>query len=374
MNRLEFHEIIRPSVSQSFFEKTVNLWNKCASGHIGTDMYQHHAGHLGKESMSGVITWAQYEKMGSLPKEGKRLFLETIHGVADEIGRGLPVVEFGPGTMEDSQTLINATRTREYIPVDCSVEIIRHARELVSFTKACVVRPAVVDFFSRNNCPLIDEPSLGVLLGLTIGNIPGPIPVDEPRLELVQGFNNLIRAMPRGGYLLVSADVCQDGELNKARYNEPWHRTFSINHLYRMAEELPMLGFDPGGFTYEPVWHEHCGLLAHTIRATEDQSFEMGECGEHCFSINRGDVFHCDNSYKFRPDFFEDCAEDAGLEVIECLKGQGSIRLYLFHVPAIEARNSFNAPKSSFLHQTGQSFNYPSGHLAVMQETLRSVA
>lgn len=231
-----------------------------------------------------------------------------------------------------------------------------------------------MDFFSRDNCPLIEQPALGVLLGLTIGNIPGAVPVAEPRKGLVQGFINLIRSMPQGGYLLVSADVCQDGEVNKARYNEPWHRTFSVNHLYRMVEELPIFGFDPGGFDYEPVWHEHCSLLAHTIRAIEDQDFEIGENREHSISIKRGDVFHCDNSYKFHPDFFENCAEDAGLEVIETWKGQGDIRLYLFHLPPSVARHCYKAPHNHLLSREISKFPpHQHNHLASLQERLRAV-
>lgn len=370
MSTLKFHEIIRPPISQSFYEETLNFWLRREEGHVGPSMYQHHAGRQGQKSMSGVSTWADHEKNGTLPQKGKQLFLETIHHVVDELPRRMPVVEFGPGSMEDAQTIINATQTRTYIPVDCSLENLRQASRLVSFTKDCMVKPAIVNFFSKDNCALIDEPALGVFLGLTIGNIPGPIPSTEPRDGLVQTLSNLLRAMPQGGALLVSVDVCQDGATNVARYNEPWHRIFSVNHLYRMEAELPMDGFNPDGFTYEPVWYEHCGLLAHTLRATEEQTFYMGKNREERIDIKQNDVFHCNNSYKFRPDFFEDCAEEAGLDVIKIWKGDSSIWMYLLDVPPQQKRSGFCAPLMLQNMQTSLSLG-TSYKLAKLQERAR---
>ena len=147
-----------------------------------------------------------------------------------------------------------------------------------------------------------------------------------------------------------------------------------MNHLYRMAEELPMHNFDPNGFEYHPVWHDNCSLLAHTVIATKKQSFEMGEQREILVSVKEGDVYHYNNSFKYRPDFFEDCAEDAGLEVIESWQGEGTIRLYLFHVPPRDARNSYNAPRAFLSDKTDLSWYQSSGHLAMVQEKLRSAA
>lgn len=331
---LKVHEIVRPAIARGFYEKMSDLWQRRAFGHIGPDMYQHHAGRRGQESMSGVGTWAAYEKRGTLPRTGKRLFLEAIHDVAAEVERRGPVVEFGPGSMEDAQTLINATQTQEYIPVDCSLENIRNARRLVPFTKKCVIKPAIVDFFSEDNCALVDRPALGVLLGLTIGNLSGPVPSAPPQAALVRALNNVVRALPCGGHLLVSVDVCQDGAANVARYNEPWHRTFSVNHLYRLAQEFPTQGFHPAGFEYEPLWHEQSGLLSHNIRVTEDQEFKMGANATDIVRLKRGDLFHCDNSYKFHPDFFAACVDQAGMEIVSVWGKENAIQLYLLGVPA----------------------------------------
>lgn len=369
---LKCHEIIRPTASKSFYEQSVDLWLGFSSGHMGPQMYQPHEGKRQTQPMSGVLTWDKHAKHGTIPAHNKEVFLSHIDDIARHVQEGRPIVEFGPGGMEDASLLIRSTGSKEYIPVDCNLDVIKHARALAEAEKDCTISPSVIDFFSEENCRLTNQVALGVFLGITIGNLPGPVPVSDPRDQLIKAFQNLIKAIPAGGSLLVSTDVCQDGERNKALYNEHWHRLFGVNHLYRMAEELPMHNFDPDGFEYLPVWHENCSLLAHTVVATRNQDFEMGENGEILVSVKKDDVFHYNNSFKYRPDFFEDCAEDAGLEVIQSWQGVGTIRLYLFHVPPRDARNTFNAPLACF--SGGDKSFCSSAYLSAMQEKLRAVA
>lgn len=128
-------------------------------------------------------------------------------------------------------------------------------------------------------------------------------------------------------------NTCRRGARNRDFYSEPWHQLFSVNHLYRMAAELPMHGFDPDGFECNPVWYPQCSLVAHTVRATRDQNFAMGSNGEIKIPVRKGDVFHCDNSFKYRPAFFEDCVRQIGLGVIKRWSDENGLFLYLLHVP-----------------------------------------
>ena len=336
MSIVHYHEIIRPIFSQSFYTKMVDLWQGHAAGHIGSDMYQHHVGQRAGRSMSGVSTWVEYERKGTLPQRNKHLFAAVTKTLHAYVKRDMPLVEFGPGGMEDALYLVRATLASEYIPVDCSLELLGQAKGFANKVRTCPVRPAIIDFLSDNNCALVDVPALSALLGGTIANIPGPVPAQRPRDGLVRVFQNLMRSTPRGGYFLVSTDVCQDGNETKSYYNEEWHRAFGVNHLYRMAEECPVENFDPSGFVYEPVWHEQCSLLAHTVRATKDQDFVMGEANKVNVSVKKGNSFHCNSSYRFSPKFFESCASEAGLDVEHVWQEDGTIRMYLFRVPVQE--------------------------------------
>jgi len=351
---LRYHEIIRPVANDSFFEQTVDLWLGFSSGHMGPHMYQHHNGVRGEQPMSGVLTWEKHAELGTIPTQSRKIFAEKINDVSGAIDEKLPIVEFGPGSMEDANLLINSIESKEYIPVDCSLGILHQAHTLAASVNDCAIRPAVVDFFSEDNCSLVEDPAIGVLLGLTIDNIPGPVPKGLPQRELINAFRNLIKSIPAGGYLLVSTDICQDGEQNKELYNEPWHKLFGVNHIYRMSEELPMANFDPEGFEYFPVWHEHCSLLAHTVRATKDQTFGMGESGEIIVSVKAGDIFHYNNSFKYRPEFFEQCAEMAGLRLIEKWQGESTISLYLF---------SFDSQTGDYTRHVAPFASYSNSHL-----------
>lgn len=332
-----FHEIIRPKKGADFFKQTVDLFSRKDAGHMGAQMYQHHDAMLNGCSMSGVLTWKQHAKNGSFPKLNKEAFDQGTAIVLGDECLGLPIVEYGPGSMEDACRLIQLVQAKEYVPVDLSLGIIKQAEGLSQNVTGCCVRPSVLDFFARPDCILQNEPALCILLGVTITNIPGPVPKDNPRTELTQEFKNLSNLTPKGGYLLVSMDACQSAELNQKKYNEQWHKLFGVNHVFRMAEELPMKGFDPCGFDYYPQWHPHCSLLAHTIRATKDQDFEMGEGEVHRFSVKTGDVFHYNNSFKYQPAFFESCAEQAGLTLVRQWQSDQSICLYLFQLPDLTA-------------------------------------
>jgi uncharacterized SAM-dependent methyltransferase len=312
---------------------------------MGPDMYYDHKGtysskdgqgRLHEESMSGVRAWEKHAKYGTIPRLSQQLFLAKIRDVASSIEAGMPIIEYGPGMMDDARQLIEATKSKLYIPVDLSEAVIEQAAELASSTDHCQIRPIIMDFFGTGTPSLINEPALAALLGLTITNIPGAVPAQAPKEKLIGAFRNLSRPIGRkGGHLLISTHAEQNGERNRDFYNEEWHRKFGINFLYRMQAELPLYGFNPDHFEYLPIWHEHCSLLAHTIRATHDQDFKMGRFAEITLSVKAGEVFHYNNSFKYAPDFFETCADAAGLKFVRRWEDEASMMLYLFTVAPV---------------------------------------
>lgn len=100
----------------------------------------------------------------------------------------------------------------------------------------------------------------------------------------------------------------------------------------------------------------------------------MGEENEVLVSVKEGDIFHYNNSFKYNPGLFEDCAQDAGLDVIACWEGLGDVRLYLFHVSPIEARQVYNAPKKFSCCALDVADLCPAGYLAMMQERIQTAA
>jgi uncharacterized SAM-dependent methyltransferase len=344
---LKFKEKSPLPYSPEFFDRCTSLFFGFESGHMGSDMYYPHRGERSyrdsegrrhMEPMSGVLTWDEHAKYGAIPRMSRQAFLSMIDELPASIGEGLPIVEYGPGSMEDANRLIEVMKSKIYIPADLSEGIIDQASELASTVEGCEVRPAIIDLFADKNTPLIKEPALAALLGLTITNLRGPVPQSEPRNGLIRAFRNLSKPIGHsGGYLLVSTHAEQDGDRNKSLYNEEWHKKFGVNFLFRMQAELPMDGFNPDYFEYLPIWHEHCGLIAHTIRATHDQNFVMGEFGEIKVFIKSGDVFHFNNSFKYKSSFFEDCANQAGFRTMGKWEDSNRMSVYLFEVsPVLE--------------------------------------
>jgi uncharacterized SAM-dependent methyltransferase len=349
------------SYSPDFFDRCTSLFFGFEAGHMGSDMYYDHSGVrstiengvVKTEPMSGVLTWEEHAKHGSVPRLSRQSFLSRIGNVSELVGKGIPIVEYGPGSMEDAHRLIEATQSKLYMPADISEGIIEQASELASTVRDCEIRPAIIDLFAGNNAPLIEEPALAALLGLTITNIRGPVPRAEPKNALVSAFNSLAKPIGiGGGYLLVSTHSEQDGERNVNLYSEKWHKRFGVNFLYRMQAELPMQDFNPDHFEYNPVWYEHCSLLAHTVRATKDQTFTMGEFGETKVYVRAGDVYHYNNSFKYKQAFFEDCAKLAGLRTIQKWQDDNGMAIYLFEVsPRLRLEIS---PRPSMVRESNQ--------------------
>lgn len=337
---LHHAEATSGTFDQGFFDRCVSLFLGFQSGHLGGDMYQHHVGMKSNIPMSGVVTWEHHMAHSTFPKLYTKIVRSHLNDIAQIVRPGTQIVEYGPGAMTDAIYLIEAIKSTQYIPVDISVGILEQAQQLLSLVgDTCDVDPQIADFFAYDNRFPINRSALGVFLGLTINNIPGSVPDSEPRTQLITALRNLTSPFVCGGHFLVATDANQDGDRNQELYNEEWHRLFGVNFLYRIAAEIPTQGFDPDGFVYHPVWHAHCSLLAHTIRATIDQEFILDPAGDAIMvHVKKGDVFHYNNSFKYRPEFFEACAQAVGLEIVKKWEDHGSVQLYLFSVPETDLR------------------------------------
>ena len=327
--------------TSDFYDRCTSLFLGFESGHMGSDMYHHHdsmrssfdaQGRRRDELMSGTYTWDQHAKFGTVPQLSRQAFRNSIEAIG-AAAYGLPLIEYGPGSIDDAGLLLKALNSKLYLPVDLSHGIIAKAAAFGAGLKNCQVRPKIMNFFADRNAPLLHEPALAVLLGLTITNIPGPVPKAAPATALVKSFTNLAQPISHsGGYLLISTHDEQHGIRNQALYDEVWHRNFGVNFLYRMQAELPVSGFNPDYFEYKPVWHPQCSLLAHTVRATRDQAFFLGDDATHIV-VKAGDQFHYNNSFKYETAFFETCAARAGLQIAQKWRDEHGMMMYLFAVP-----------------------------------------
>jgi len=118
------------------------------------------------------------------------------------------------------------------------------------------------------------------------------------------------------GWLLASTDANQDEDENRRCIFE--NALIEINHLFRMAEELPFVGFDPYAFEYDPLWIPESSQLAHTAIADEGHEHDRAiaflvQCHRHQGRY----TVPSENSFKYRDEFFTSCAETAGFTVMK---------------------------------------------------------
>jgi len=208
---------------------------------------------------------------------------------------------------------------------------------------------SVADNFFETEEPYFDEQSLVCSFGSTISNFDGPISEELPNEVLTNGLVHLAQAA-KDGWLLIGFDSDHDEEHLKSFYKK--QALFQLNIFDRMAAELPIEGdFDPKAFGYEPQWIASSGQLAHMAVVSRDMSFKLG--GTEIF-LKKDQRLHIKNSYKYTAEFFEECCNKAGLEVVKAWSDDSSAKIYLLKIlPRQFVLRPVSAPKTQRGLRTG---------------------
>lgn len=323
----------------SFLQGSIDLFTGKRSSHMGAYQYADHSGTRNGKNMSGAKLWAEIEA-GEINATETNLFSaeeRLIRTIGREIGDHFPfhssILEMGTGTpnafKKKTLLIMMALRSTEYICVDESAEflnILSTDKALASFK----VHPILSNFFEGDEL-YFDKPNKDALIcmfGSTIGNIISPLSEKAPKQALIEHLSTIAKSISKGG-LLVSFDTDTDGKKVKDFYNR--QEAFQLNTFFRMEAELPISGdFDPNGFTYQANWIQSSGTLAHMAVASRDMTFTIG--GKE-LSLAAGQSLHMKNSFKYSKSFFEECASEAGLEVIEKWQDDSPTCMFLLNVP-----------------------------------------
>jgi uncharacterized SAM-dependent methyltransferase len=339
---------------RSFLLDSVALLQGTRWSHMGVHQFADHKATRNGQAMSGALLWHEIEhnhKHYYIPGVER----EMIAAVAQEIGNlvpeGTPFVDLGPGTLktvaEKSLPVLRAVQSDMYIPIDTSMKFCSEAGMVIqNHVPQATVVPCLENFFSDDAEAACDRPSLAFLAGITIANIEAPLSIQPPRTQLFRQLKNLA-SIANGGWLLVSTDANQDRAENRAMYFE--NALLELNHLFRMAEELPFTGFDSYAFQYDPFWIPESSQLAHTALATKDMSVTVrSPYWSGTINIKAATRFHLKNSFKYRDGFFTSCAESAGYTVMKKWEHHDKpMRLFLLRVTP-EARHQRDEDASRF--------------------------
>lgn len=214
--------------------------------------------------------------------------------LADMVGRGGAVVEFGSGSSVKTPILLRAIRPTAYVPIDISGDFLRESsRALATEFPDIAVHPLEGDFLKPLTLPtgIGGLSRLGFFPGSTIGNMTPVAAVDLLRAMHV--------SLGEGASLLIGIDRIKTPQTLVAAYDDPAGVTaaFNRNLLERINREL--CGTIPSeAFRHVARWNDDAARIEMHLEATRDVDFTVE--GRR-FAMATGDTIHTENSHKYGP-------------------------------------------------------------------------
>jgi len=212
--------------------------------------------------------------------------------IAELIGPGRAVVEFGSGSSVKTPLLLGAISPSAYVPLDIAGDFLRaSSAALAEKFPGLPVLPVEADFMRRVELPgeVADLPKLGFFPGSTIGNM------------IARTATDLLRTMRatlgQGALLLIGMDLVKDEEVLLAAYDDAAGVTaaFNLNLLARINRELG--GDIPlEAFAHEARWNDPFARVEMHLVARRDVAFTVS--GQR-FEMRAGESIHTENSHKF---------------------------------------------------------------------------
>ena len=227
------------------------------------------------------------------PTRAETEILQTRSGeIADLIGPGRAVVEFGSGSSVKTPLLLSAIAPSAYVPLDIAGDFLRaSSAALAGKFPGLPVLPVEADFMRRVELPaeVADLPKLGFFPGSTIGNM-----IARTATDLLR---NMRATLGEGALMLIGMDLVKDEKVLLAAYDDAAGVTaaFNLNLLKRINRELdgdiPM-----EAFTHEARWNDPFARIEMHLVARRDVTFTVS--GQR-FAMQAGESIHTENSHKF---------------------------------------------------------------------------
>jgi dimethylhistidine N-methyltransferase len=228
--------------------------------------------------------------------------------MAEQIGRGVMLVEYGSGSSIKTRYLLDElSDAAAYVPVDISREHLQHTcRKLARSYPALDVLPVCADFTTNFELPTPQrEPTHTAVYfpGSTIGNFQ----ISQAK-ALLAGIASLCGT---GGGLLIGIDLQKDRETLEAAYNDSRGVTaeFNLNLLRRINRELAG-DFQLDAFRHFATYNAEQGRIEIYLQSGCDQVVTVAG---RSFSIAADELIGTEHSHKYTVDGFARLAETVGL-------------------------------------------------------------
>jgi dimethylhistidine N-methyltransferase len=237
-----------------------------------------------------------------------KIMEECLPEIAELVGPGAAVIEFGAGSSAKARRLLDALHAPvAYVPVEISGEYLTEQADVLArdFPDVSVV-PVVADFtkpFDLPAHPTMPRRNLVFFPGSTIGNFTR---ADARRLLEVMREE----AKP-GGILLVGVDLVKDVRIIEAAYNDTQGVTAEFNrNVLRHLNAALGADFEPEQFDHEAIYDARRERIEMRLVSTMDQTVRID--GEE-IRFAAGEHIVTEYSHKYSIEGFAALARQAGL-------------------------------------------------------------
>jgi len=238
-----------------------------------------------------------FEQITDLPEYyPTRTEIDILQGcgkdVAEGVGPGRTVVEFGAGSAAKTPLLLDKVSASGYVPIDISGEFLRESCKAVARRyPGLPIYPIEADFTQPVSIPdeLIGHERLGFFPGSTIGNMEPADAVDLLRV--------MRATLDNGSMLLIGLDRIKDEQVLRNAYDDAAGITaeFNLNLVHRINRELD--GTIPvDSLEHRAVWNDNRARIEMHLAATDAISFGVDG---HEFTMKSGETIHTENSHKY---------------------------------------------------------------------------
>jgi dimethylhistidine N-methyltransferase len=228
--------------------------------------------------------------------------------IAQHVGRGVSLIEFGCGSLVKTRLLLDALADAAlYVPIDISHEhLLREAAVLNDEYARLEVIPVVADFTRGVSLPAkaaaAGRKRVAFFPGSTVGNF--------DHAEAARFLGRVARLAGRGGGLLIGVDLKKDEETLVRAYDDSRGVTaaFNLNMLARINRELEG-DFDLAAFRHVALYDAGMGRIEIHLESLHAQTARvLGRA----FHFRAGETIHTENSYKYSVEEFRALAASAG--------------------------------------------------------------
>jgi len=297
-----------------------NLFLHKQAGHMGK--WQYSTPHHENDIVNGehlYSKWIENAEKYYVSRNYAALLEKHAHDIYQHSKECTFLVDLGPGdekavSRNTFPVLKNHSRIQHYWALDICSSYSNGAAHAVKNKFPQVKSTAVSYNFYEPNSSIANKDNKIVLYASgTIGNYTGHAQSKSCLSDMIKNLTSLKSILFIGDILVVGLDTNQNAETLYDSYNHPLHELFEMNLMQRIKRDIipNEIGFIPTAWKYKMRWYPETYQFCHIAEATESQRFSTNSS---YFTINKGDQFIIDNSFKFPVGVFQQAAIHAGYE------------------------------------------------------------